>query len=57
MLQVKGMKPVLGCYNETIQCLWLSKTVSEIKGYLKTAIDRPTYLATSTLVAVISVFI
>ena len=50
---------MLGCSTETIQCLWPSKTVPKTKGYLETAIERPTYLATLTSVhgIAISVFI
>ena len=34
---------LFGCFHATNQFLWLQKTVSEITGYLATAIERPTY--------------
>ena len=53
------MLSVLGCFDATIQCLWSSKTVSEIKSYLETLSECPTYLATLTFVhgIAVSVFV
>ena len=42
------MYSVYGCFYATIQCFWLSETVSETYCNLSTTIERPAHLSTLT---------
>ena len=57
MLQVKRLLFVFGCYRQWFNVSGRQKTVSEIKCYLETVAERPTYLETLTFVHGITILV